>query len=103
MSYWEDTVKESFEDAGITATDEQIDTVISWVEGAHENYGMATGRDCIPAPRESEVDALKKQYKQEIERLESQIGVFRKSVATRRGVDESDVYLDGNSVIVSCG
>lgn len=41
MNYWEICIQEAFEDAGIDATKEQIDTVTSWIEGAHENYGMA--------------------------------------------------------------
>lgn len=49
MDYWEECIKESFEDAGITATDEQIQTVVSWVDGAHENYGLATGNDVASA------------------------------------------------------
>lgn len=43
--YWEDCISEAFDDAGIVATKEQIDTVISWVEGGHENYSTAMGHD----------------------------------------------------------
>lgn len=45
MDYWKECISEAFEDAGIIATKEQIDNVVGWVEGAHENYGMATGLD----------------------------------------------------------
>jgi len=45
MNYWEECIKESFEESGIKATDDQINNVASWVEGAHENYGLATGED----------------------------------------------------------
>lgn len=48
--YWKDCIAEAFEDAGIVANQEQIDTVTSWVEGAHDNYGMSHGHDCIPNP-----------------------------------------------------
>lgn len=40
MNYWEECIRESFEESGIGATKEQIDIVVSWVEGAHENYGV---------------------------------------------------------------
>lgn len=60
MDYWKECVAEAFEDAGITATDDQIGTVASWVEGAHENYGMAHGYDSIPNPLKSENDELRK-------------------------------------------
>jgi hypothetical protein len=35
--YWLDCIAEAFEDAGITASDEQIEAVANWAEGAHEN------------------------------------------------------------------
>lgn len=60
MNYWEECLAEAFGDAGITATKEQIDTVASWVEGAHENYGMAHGYNCIPNPLQYENDTLRK-------------------------------------------
>ena len=49
MNYWEECIKEAFEDSGIKATDEQIQNVVSWVDGAHENYGLATGEDIANA------------------------------------------------------
>ncbi len=45
MEYWKECISEAFDEVGIKATKDQIDTVASWVEGAHENYGMATGSD----------------------------------------------------------
>jgi len=94
MDYWAECVNEAFEDAGITATKEQTDTVISWVEGAHENYGMSHGHDCIPDPRDTELDNLKAAHKKEVERLENRELCYQKSVAQRRNVPVGDVYLD---------
>jgi DnaJ-class molecular chaperone len=65
FNYWEECIKEAFEDADITATDEQTETVISWVEGAFENYGLATGSDCIPNPLQTENDELKRELNKE--------------------------------------
>ena len=65
MNYWEECIKEAFEDAGITASKEQIDTVVSWVDGAHENYGMAHGYDAIPNPLRSELDETKRALEKE--------------------------------------
>ncbi len=45
MDYWEECISEALEEAKLSATKEQIDLVVSWVEGAHENYGLATGND----------------------------------------------------------
>jgi len=69
MDYWKECVAEALEDAGITASDEQIDTVASWVEGAHDNYGMAFGHDCIPNPVTLENERLKKEIKKERDKI----------------------------------
>ena len=45
MDYWEECITEALEDAALAATKEQINTIASWVEGAHENHGLATGAD----------------------------------------------------------
>ena len=63
MNYWEECIKEAFEDADITATDEQVNNVIGWVEGSFENYGLATGAECILNPLESEISDLKRTIK----------------------------------------
>lgn len=65
MDYWLECVKEAFEDANITATDEQIDTVVSWVEGAYENEGLARGIEAIPNPLQLENSNLKRQLERE--------------------------------------
>jgi len=65
MNYWLECIKEAFEDCGIEATDEQIEVVADWVEGAHENYGLATGRDCIPNPIKLENERLKTELEKE--------------------------------------
>lgn len=65
MNYWRECIAEAFEDAGIIATAEQIDTVAGWVEGAHENYGMAHGHDAIPNPLALENDRLTRELKTE--------------------------------------
>lgn len=69
MDYWEECISESFEDAGIKATREQVDTVASWVGGAHENYGMAHGYDCIPNPNILEIEKLKTELTKEREKV----------------------------------
>jgi len=45
MNYWKECIEEAFSEAGIVATDEQIQTVYEIVEGASENYGTYTGED----------------------------------------------------------
>lgn len=64
MDYWEECIKEAFEDAKISASDEQIQNVIGWVESAYENHSMATGNDIVSAnfisDEKRELDELKK-------------------------------------------
>ncbi|SEN68064.1 hypothetical protein SAMN05216325_13310 [Nitrosomonas marina] len=69
MNYWETCIQEAFEDAGIEATKEQIDTVVCWVEGAHENYGMAHGHDAIPNPLQAENEQLKRELKRQMSKI----------------------------------
>ena len=67
--YWTECICEAFEDAGLTATDEQIATVASWVDGAHEYYGMAHGHECIPNPLLEETARLTRELKVEREKV----------------------------------
>ena len=94
MDYWNECVSEAFEDAGITATDEQINTVAGWIEGAHDNYGMAFGHDAIPNPKDAEVERLKLTIKELKQQHEQQLNGVRKGVARRRNVDIGNVYIN---------
>ena len=46
-TYWDECIREAFDDQKITATEEQLRNIVEWVEGAYENYGLATGLDTI--------------------------------------------------------
>lgn len=95
MNYWKECIECAFDEAGITATDEQIDIVAECVEGGHENYGMAH-YDAIPHPLEAEIDTLKARVKQaESERDEANLN-FKKNVAQRHRCEVSDVVLGEN-------
>lgn len=69
MNYWEECVSEAFDDVGIKASKIQIETVASCVEGAHENYGMANGHDCIPNPEVEENKKLTEQLAAELSKI----------------------------------
>ena len=64
-TYWRDCIEEIFDEAGITATKEQIAFVVEGVEGCHENYGLAHGYDAIPNPLLEENKKLKEDLKKE--------------------------------------
>jgi hypothetical protein len=100
MDYWTECISEALEDAGIVATEEQIETIVSWVEGAHENYGMAHGYDAIPNPMIAEIDKLKADMEQQQQAADAKVLVYKKNVARRYKTSVDNVYLDGESVIV---
>ncbi len=94
MDYWTECISIAFNEEGISATPEQIEQVAGHVEGGHENYSMAHGYDVIESLVETNKDRTIASLKKEIADLEGQVIVYRKSVAMRRGVSESDVYLE---------
>ena len=49
MNYWKECISIAVDELGLALTDEQIDYLADAVEGGHENYGMATGRDVADA------------------------------------------------------
>jgi hypothetical protein len=67
MSYWEDCISEAADECGLVMTNKQLMFMVSAVEGSHKNYGLATGRDCIPDPRDTEIKELKQKYEKELE------------------------------------
>jgi DnaJ-class molecular chaperone len=66
MEYWKECISEALEDAGLSATNAQIETIAEWVEGAHENYGMAHGYDVISSPAESQAEKELRELKEQI-------------------------------------
>lgn len=66
MNYWKECLESSFSEAGIIATEEQINMVARDVEISHENYSIAFGYDCIPNPIKLELEETKR--KLDIER-----------------------------------
>jgi len=60
-NYWKICIEEALSESKITATQEQIDEVISWVEGAHENYDLQHGHECIPNPLQLDNDSLRRE------------------------------------------
>lgn len=82
MDYWEECISAAFDDVGIEATEEQIKNVAFWVEGAHENYGMAHGHDCIPNPLKVENDKLRTELTKEREKVTCEVCNGRGEITT---------------------
>lgn len=58
LAYWKECISIALDEAGVSATAEQIELIADAVDGAHENYGMAHGHECIPDPREAEMKKI---------------------------------------------
>lgn len=95
MDYWKECISEAFEEAKIGATDEQIETVASWAESAHDNYGTAMGYDCIPNPLVQENEKLKTDLRKERDKVYCKechgTGRIRSSGPVRSSDTECDV------------
>lgn len=63
--YWKTCIEEAVSEIGISATEEHIKELVEWVEGAHENYSMAHGHDCIPNPLRTALDQTYKELEKE--------------------------------------
>jgi len=59
MNYWEECISDAFDQAGMTASMDQIEIVARLVKSGHDCYGMAHGNDSIRNPLESENKRLK--------------------------------------------
>jgi len=67
--YWEECISYALDEVGIVATPKQIKSIARDVEVSHENFGMAFGHDAIPDPRKLEVEKLKKELKDEQDKV----------------------------------
>ncbi len=69
MDYWRECIESAFEEAGIQASEKQISVVTDCVDGAHENYGMAHGHECIPNPLAEENRRMEEELKKEKDKV----------------------------------
>src|ERR1700722_10749454 len=68
-NYWKTCVEEAVDELAISATPQQLKDLAEWIEGAHDNYGMAHGHDCIPNPLRLENEQLKHSLKIEQDKV----------------------------------
>ena len=64
-AYWIQAVEAALEEAGLSATTEQIEVMADVMDGAHEMYGEAHGYEHFGNPMEDEVKRLKKELQRE--------------------------------------
>lgn len=98
MEYWVECISEALSESNIEASVEQIKAIAEFVEGAHENYGMATGNDVADSNFISD-DARK------LSDLESEIDArnrWEQSTDPCKQCNTSGIVLDGWSRDVKC-
>jgi hypothetical protein len=65
MNLWNECIREALCEAGIAANDEQIEIIVGYCEGLHENYGMYSGNDVADSnfisDDKRELDRIKKE------------------------------------------
>lgn len=99
MDYWEECVRVGLEEAGIKATDEQVQILVGSVEGGHENYGMAHGHDCILNPVDTEATRTLARMKREKDQHDNWVS----STKPCRSCTTTGLVLDGWGRDQTCG
>lgn len=83
--YWIESVMVSFDEAGITATAQQIEEVAGGMESSHENYDMAHGcdvaRDNLRGEHERQLVQLRTELEAETAR---QVAILDKQLENSR-------------------
>ena len=102
VTYWREALETALEgvDRFEALTSEQYTEAAKTLAGWSEDRAFAFGEDCIPDPMDrqhtDEIAALKR----EIADREREVDCYRQSVARRRHVDVSEVYLDRSGIVI---
>lgn len=96
--YWTECIEISFEEAGISATTEQIESVAGVVEGCHENYGMAFYQPPAGEYRDQENALLKRELAIEKEKV-----ICDKCKGRGRIISQGPCHSSDSECIQCCG
>lgn len=77
MDYWGECIRIALEEAGLSASEEQIDTIVSAVEGDFENYSLARGYETIPKHSQTIAEKALQELQQEIEKEKVYISTIK--------------------------
>lgn len=66
MKYWKEHVEIGLDEAGLKATEEQVEILTQVIESGYEHYGQMYGHDCIPNPQVEENKRLTEKLHKEI-------------------------------------
>lgn len=69
MDYWKEHADIAMSEAGLTATDAQLDTIAGVIESAHDFYGQAMGHDVATS---NFIGAQERERKDAIRQLEEE-------------------------------
>ena len=97
--YWKTSLDELLCDMKLTLTDEQKNELIEGIMGIAENESLYCGYDCIPNPRDEEIERLKKDIEKMQDSHEKTLWGIRKGVGERRNVDPNDVHIDSDGYV----
>lgn len=99
FNYWEEAVAIALEEAGVTATAEQLKYIAESIEGCHDNYGMAMGYDVISNPLDDEVARLKAKIRRmEEESAKREDEMLRAACRIAKARPEDVEFSNGNFV-----
>ena len=94
---WHELISNTIEECGAEMDDSTIKAIVETIEGAIENMLMIDG---CPATVRIDGDKLQRRIREleeEVASLQRQVKAYRSSIAQRRNVSETEIYVeDGN-------
>ena len=91
--YWKICVAEILSDYGYQIKPEDLDGLADSLRGALDMEWEATGQYYIPDPRDTEIDNLKKQIKQEFAEAQKQTELRDNEILARYGASSTTAYV----------
>lgn len=91
MNYWDEAVRAAFDEAEITATEEQILQVVDFMEGAHENEFMCHAP--VENPLIHEISELKRKHENETKDAEKRLDATKALALRARGLSPDDACV----------
>lgn len=102
LDYWLESLELALDSVGAydALTPEQRKQVAESLVVSAENEGMASGRDCIPNPLNSEIDRLKAAHRAEIESFQARERIFCRDIARSQSVEAHRISIVNGHVVI---
>ena len=98
LEYWIESVESIMEEMSYDIPIEDITTIAESMIITAEQESMAFGYDAIPNPLQTEIDEITGKLKQECIKADRREYIYRKSIASRNGVNPEDVFIEHGNV-----